>query len=148
MLVTLKSRDNNLSIILLKINCNSLMIMHAHQCCSKHSLSYYLDTYSEAALHLITRVTYVLTHSFRIANANNFQFNGFILGQGENGNARVVMILCCVSTRTVLEEHLDILPTLDFDAQLLTNLIMMMERLRPRLSICHTCCSHLIETPV
>ena len=111
------------------------MIMQVHQCCSKHSLSYYLDTYSEAALHLITRLTYVLTHSFRIANANNFQFNGFILGCRANGNARVVMILCCVPTRAVLEEHTDVLPTLDFDAQLLTSLTMMMERLRPGLSI-------------
>ena len=112
-----------------------------------NSLSYYLDTCSEVALHLITRMTYVLMHSFRIANANNFQFNGFVLGRRENGNACIVMILYCVSTHAVLEEHIDVIPTLDFDAQLLTNL-MMMKRLRPGLSIHHTCCSHLIETPV
>ena len=61
--------------------------MHEHQSCTKHALSYYLDTYSEPAILLITKVTHVLTHSFRIANDNSFQFNGFVLGRRTNGNA-------------------------------------------------------------
>ena len=60
--------------------------MHEHQCCTKHTLSYYLDTNSESAIHLITKVTHVLTHSFWIANDNNFQFYGNVLGLCTNGN--------------------------------------------------------------
>ena len=60
--------------------------MHEHQHCTKHTLSYYLDTNSESAIHLITKVTHVLTHSFWIANDNNFQFYGNVLGLRTNGN--------------------------------------------------------------
>ena len=122
--------------------------MHEHQSCTKHTLSYYPDTNSESAVHLITKITHVITHSFQNTNDNNFQFYGNVLGLHTNGNARVAMILCYLSTHATLEEHVDILPTLSIDAQLITNLIIMMERLNPGLSICHTCCSHLIETPV
>ena len=115
--------------------------MHKHQSCTKHALSYYLDTNSESALLLITKVTCVLTHSFSITNDNSFQFNGFVLGHRTHGNARVAMILCYLPTHATLEEHIDILPTLNIDAQLLTNLNIMMEKL-------NTCCSHLLETPV
>ena len=123
-------------------------IIHEHQSYTKHALSYYLDTDSESAILLITQVTHVLTHSFRIANDNSFQFNGFVLGCCTNGNTQVAMILHYLPTGVALEEHIDILPTLNIDAQLLTNLIIMMEKLNPGLSICHTCYSHLLETPV
>ena len=122
--------------------------MHEHQICTKHALSYYLDTNSELAILLMTKVTHVLTHSFQITNDNNFQFNGYVLGCHTNGNARVAMILHYLPACATLEEHIDIFPTLNLDAQLLTNLIIMMEKLNPGLSICHTCCSHLLETPV
>ena len=122
--------------------------MHKHQSCTKHALSYYLDTNSELAILLMTKVTHVLTHYFQIANDNNFQFNGFVLGHHTNGNARVAMILHYLPTHATLEEHTDILSTLNCDTQLLTNLIIMMEKLNPGLSIHHTCCSHLLETTV
>ena len=51
-------------------------IMQEHQSCSKHTLSYYLDTYSKLAVLLITKITHILTHSFKISNDNNFQFSG------------------------------------------------------------------------
>ena len=88
---------------------------------------------SELAILLITKVT---------------QFNGFVLSHHTNENARVAIILHYLPTYATLEEHIDILPTLNIDAQLLTNLIIMMEKLNPGLSIHHTCCSHLLETPV
>ena len=87
--------------------------MHEHQSCTKHALSYYLDTNSESAILLTTKVTHVLTHSFQIANDNNFQFNGFVLGCHTNGNAQVARILHHLPTRATLEEHIDILPTLN-----------------------------------
>ena len=118
--------------------------MHKHQSCTKHALSYYLDINSESAILLITKVTHVLTHSFWITNDNNFQFFGNVLGLHTNGNARIAMILHYLPTHATLEEHVDILPTLSIDAQLITNLIVMMEKLNPGLSIHHTCCSHLI----
>ena len=116
-------------------------ITHEHQSCTKHVLSYYLDKNSESAILLITKVTHVLTHSFQITSDNNFQFNGFVLGHHTNRNAWVAMILCYLPNRATLEEHIDILPTLNIDAQLLMNLIIMMEKLNPGLSIHHTCCS-------
>ena len=122
--------------------------MHKHQSCTKHALSYCLDTNSELAILLMTKVTHVLTHYFQITNDNNFQFNGFVLGHCTNGNAQVAMILHYLPTHATLEEHTDILPTLNCDTQLLTNLIIMMEKLNPGLSIHHTCCSHLLETTV
>ena len=45
------------------------------------------------------------------------------------------MILCYLSTCTTCEEHIDVLPTLSIDAQLITNLIIMMEKLNPGLSV-------------
>ena len=122
--------------------------MHEHQSCTKHALSYYLDTSSESTILLITKVTHVLTHSFHIANDNNFQFYGNVLGLHTSGNAQVAVLLCYLPTCATLEKHVDILPTLSIDAQLITNLIIMMEKLNPGLSIHHTCCSSLIETPV
>ena len=122
--------------------------MHKHQSCTRNALSYYLDTNSESGILLITKVTHVLTHSFWITNDNNFQFHGNVLGVCTNGNARVAMILHYLPMHATLEKHVDILPTLSIDAQLITNLIIMIEKLNPGLSICHNCCSHLIETPV
>ena len=45
------------------------------------------------------------------------------------------MILHYLLTHATLEEHIDLLPTLNIDAQLITNLIAMMEKLNPGLSI-------------
>ena len=52
-----------------------------------------------------------------------------------SGNAPVAMMLHYLPTCATLEEHIDILPTLSIDAQLITNLIIMMEKLNPGLSI-------------
>ena len=119
--------------------------MHEHKQYTKHTLSYHLDTCSRPAILLIAKITHILIHSFRIANDNNFQFYANIC---TNGNVQVAMILRYLPTRATCEEHIDVLPTLSIDAQLITNLIIMMEKFNPGLSIHHTCCSHLIETPV
>ena len=106
--------------------------MHKNQSCTKHALSYYLDMDSELAILLITKVTHVLTHSFGITNDNSFQFNSFVLGHHTNGNAQVAMILYYLPTRATLEEHIDILPTLNIDTQLLMNLIIMNGKTKSR----------------
>ena len=122
--------------------------MHEHKQYTKHALSYHLDTCSGPAILLITKIMHILTHSFRIANDNNFQFYGNVFNLHTNWNVRVAMILHYLPTCTTCEEHIDILPTLSINAQLITNLIIMMKKLNPGLSIHHTCCSHLIETTV
>ena len=122
--------------------------MHEHKQYTKHALSYQLDTCSGPAILLITKIMHILTHSFRIANDNNFQFFGNVLGLCTNGNVQAAMILPYLPIHTTCVEHIDVLSTLSVDAQLITNLIIMIEKLNPGLSIYHTCCSHLIETLV
>ena len=60
--------------------------MHEHKQSTKHALLYWQDTCSEPAILLITKITHILTHSFQIANNNNFQFHGNVLGLRTNGN--------------------------------------------------------------
>ena len=104
--------------------------MHIHKEFSRHSLADHLDTYSELAVFLLAKTTHLLTHSFKIANDNGFQFHGHALGcQCTNGNVRVVMCLFYPPTSCIIEDHTDIIPFMDIDVQLLTNLVIMIEKL-------------------
>ena len=123
--------------------------MHIHKEFSRHSLADYLDTYSELAVFLLAKVTHSLTHSFKIANDNSFQFHGHALGCWcTNGNVRVVMGFFYPPTSCIIEDHIDLIPSMEIDAQLLTNLVIMIEKAHPGCSIQHCCCNQLMETPV
>ena len=58
------------------------------------------------------------------------------------------MLLHFLPTRVTFKEDIDVLPTLSIDTQLISTFITMMEKLNPGLTIHHTCCSNLIETPI
>ena len=58
--------------------------MHISKEFSRSSLSDYLDTHLELAVFLTARTTHLLTHSFKIANDNGFQFHGHMLGLDAN----------------------------------------------------------------
>ena len=86
--------------------------MHIYKEFSRSSLSDYLDTYSELAVFLMAKITHLLTHSFKIANNNGFQFHGHALGNCHtNGNLRVVMCLFYPPTSCIIEDHIDIIPS-------------------------------------
>ena len=61
------------------------------------------------------------------------------------------MILHYLPTHATLEEHIDILPTLGIDAQLITNLIVMMKKLNPGhlfdIHVVHIFWRHLFKCP-
>ena len=79
-------------------------------------------------------------HSFRVANDNVFQFYGYPVGRHHtNGNIRVVMCLLYPPTHYIIEEHLDVTP-MDLDVQLMTNLMIMMEKSCPEHLFQHRCC--------
>ena len=123
--------------------------MHIYKEFSRSSLSDYLDTHLELAVFLIARITHLLTHSFKIANDNSFQFYGHALGcQRTSGNVRVVMCLFYPPTSCIIEDHIDIIPSMDINVQLLTNLVIMIEKVHPGCSIQHHCCDPVMETPV
>ena len=123
--------------------------MHTHKEFSRPSLADHLDTYSELAVFLLAKITHLLTHSFKIANDNGFQFHGHALGhQHTNGNIRVGMCLFYPPTSCIIEDHIDIIPSMDINAQLLTNLVIMMEKVCPGCSLRHRCCNQLMQTPV
>ena len=130
-------------------NCYRINIMHIYKEFSRHSLADYLDTYSELAVFLLAKITHLLTHSFKIPNDNGFQFHGHSLGcRCTNGNVRVVVCLFYPSTSCIIEDHIDIIPSMDIDVQLLTNLVIMIEKTHLGCSIQHRCCNQLMETPV
>ena len=80
-------------------------------------------------------------HSFRVANDNGFQFYGYPVGRRHtNGNIRVVMCLLYPPTRYIIEEHLDV--------QLVTNLMIMMEKSCPECLFWHRCCDLPRDLPV
>ena len=131
------------------MNCYHLNIMHIYKEFSRSSLSDYLNTYSELAVFLMVRITHLLTHSFKIANNNGFQFHGHALGcHRMDGNVRVVMCLFYPPTSCIIEDHIDIIPSMDTNAQLVTNLVIMIEKAHMGCSIQHHCCDHLMETSV
>ena len=97
--------------------------MHIHKTYSRPGDCYFFDTTSTPAVEYLTEIHRLLTHSFRVANFNGFQFHGYPLGRHRtNGNIHVVMCLLYPPTCCLVENHLDITPTLDIDHQLISNL--------------------------
>ena len=78
---------------------------------------------------LMTEIHVLLTHTFHIANDNGFQFFGYPIGHKcTNGSLQVVMCLFYPPICSLLEDHLNVTPLLDLDAQLVTHLMMMREK--------------------
>ena len=101
--------------------------MHIHKNYSQPSSCDYFDTTSTLAVDLMTEIHNLLTHSFGVANDNGFQFYGYPIGRRcTDGNIRVVMCLLYPPICSILEEHLDVTPSIDLDIQLVTNLMTMM----------------------
>ena len=100
--------------------------MPIHKEYSRPSLSDYLDNHSELAIYLLAKITHLLTHSFQVANDNGFQFYGHTLGCCcINGNVSMVICLFYPPTNCIIEDHIDIIPSMDVDAQHLTNLVVI-----------------------
>ena len=120
--------------------------MHIYESYSHPSSCDYFDTTSELAIGLLTEIHCLLTHSFRDANDNGFQFYGYPVGcRHAYGNIRVVMHLLYPATHCIIEEHLDVTPSVNLDVQLVTNLMMMMmmmmEKSCPEHLFWHHCCN-------
>ena len=123
--------------------------MHIHKEYSTPSLSDYLDNHSELAVYLLAKITHLLTHSFQVANDSGFQFYSHTLGcHCINGSVSMVMCLFYHPTNCIIEDHIDIIPSMDVDAQLLTNQVVMIEKAHPGCSIQHHCCNQPLEIPV
>ena len=123
--------------------------MHIHKEYSRPSLSDYLDNHSELAVYLLAKITHLLTHSFQVANDNCFQFYSHMLGHRHiNGSVSMVLCLFYPPTNCIIEDHIDIIPSIDIDTQLLTNLVVMIEKAHPGCSIQHHCCNQPLEIPV
>ena len=76
-------------------------------------------------------------HSFQVVNDNGFQFYGYPVGRHHtNGNIRVVMCLLYPPTCYIMEKHLSVTPSMDLDVQLVTNLMLIMEK---------SCLEHLFQ---
>ena len=90
----------------------------------------------------MTEMHVLLTHTFHIANDNGFQFFGYPIGRKRtDGSVQVVMCLFYPPTCSMLEDHLNVTPSLDLDVQLVTQLMMMMEKNYPECIIRHYCCN-------
>ena len=115
--------------------------MHIYKSYSHPSSCDYFDTSSELATGLLTEIHCLRMHSFRVANDNGFQFYGYPVGCCcTNGNIRVVMCLLYPPTHYIIEEHLDVTPSMDLDVQFVTNLMIMMEKSCPERLFRHHCC--------
>ena len=137
------SNRNTRRCILPKVTCKfvkSTYTMHIYHTYSRPSVSDYLDTSSELAINLLTKIHH-LTHSFRVANDNGFQFHGYPVGRRRiNGNISIVMCLYYPPTHCIVERDLDIAPSLNLDEQLITNLMSMMHLCCPERPCHHYCC--------
>ena len=123
--------------------------MHIHKNYSRPSSCDYFDTTSTLAVDLVTEIHNLLTHSFRVANDNGFQFYGYPIGRWHtDGNIRVVMCLLYPPTCSILEEHLDVTPTRYLDIQLVTNLMTMMEKSCPECLLRNRCCELPSDLPI
>ena len=122
--------------------------MHIHKEYSRPSLADYLDNHSELVVYLLTKIKHLLKHSFDVANDNGFQFYGHMLGRHTNGNVSMVMCLFYPPTNCIIEDNIDIILSMDVDAQLLVNLVVMIEKAWPGCSIQHHCCKQPLEIPV
>ena len=115
--------------------------MHIYKGYSRPSSCDYFDTSSELAISLSTEIHHHLTHSFQVANDNGFQFYGYPVGHCHtNGNVTVVMCLLHPPTCYIIEEHLNVTPSMDLDVHLMTNLMLMMEKSCPECLFWHHCC--------
>ena len=80
----------------------------------------------------MTEIHNLLTHTFQVANDNGFQFYGYPIGRRRtDGSVRVVMCLLYPPTCSILEDHLNVTPSLDLDVQLVTHLMLLMEKSCP-----------------
>ena len=123
--------------------------MHIQKQYSRSSACDYFDTTSTLAITLITEIHVLLTHTFHIANDNGFQFFGYPIGRKRtDGSVQVVMCLFYSPTCSLLEDHLHVTPSLDFDVQLVTQLMMMMEKSCPEHIIRHYCCNFSSDLPI
>ena len=123
--------------------------MHIHKNYSQPSSCDYFDTTSALAVELMTEIHNLLTHSFRVANDNGFQFYGYPIGcRHTDGIIRVDMCLLYPPTCSILEEHLDVTPFIDLDVQLVTNLMLMMEKSCPERLLRHCCCEFPGDLPI
>ena len=120
------------------MNYSLFSVMHIHKHYSQSSACDYFDTISTLAFAIMTEINSLLTHAFHIANDNGFQFFGYPIGRRRtDGSVQVVMCLLYPPTCSMLEDHLNINPSLDLDVQLVTHLMLMMEKTCPE-CILHT----------
>ena len=90
--------------------------MHIHKNYSQPSSCDYFGITSTLAVDLMTEIHNLLTHSFQVINDNGFQFYGYPIGcRHADGSIRVVMCLLYPPTCSILEEHLDVTPSIDLD---------------------------------
>ena len=123
--------------------------MHIHKEYFRPSLADYLDNHSEVAGCMLAKITHLLTHSFHIANDNGFQFYGHTLGhQCTNVNVCMIMCLFYPPMKCLIEDNIDIIPSMDVDTQLLTYLIAMIKKAHPGGSKQHRCCNQSLEIHV
>ena len=115
--------------------------MHIYKGYSHPSSCDYFDISSELAISLLTEIHHHLTHSFQIANDNRYQFYGYPVDCCcPNGNIRVVMCLLYPPTCYLIEEHLNVTPSVDLNVQLVTSLMLMVETSYPEHHFQHHCC--------
>ena len=79
----------------------------------------------------------------------DFSPMGYPIGcQCTDGNIRVVMCLLYPPTCSILVEHLDVTPFIDLDVQLVTNLMLMMEKSCPDHLVRHRCYEFPGDLPI
>ena len=113
--------------------------MYIHKQYSQSSACDYFDTTSTLAVTLMTEIHVLLTHTFHIAKDNGFQFVGYPIGcKCTAGSVQVVMCLFYPPICSMLENYLNVTPSLNLNVQLVTHL-MMMENC-PEHILQHYCC--------
>ena len=89
----------------------------------------------------MTEIHVLLTHTFHIANDNGFQFFGYPIGcKHTDGSIRVLMCLFYPPTYSILEDYLNVTPSLNLNVQLVTHLMMIMGKNCPECILQHYCC--------
>ena len=123
--------------------------MHIHKQYSRSSACDYFDTTSTIAVALMSEIHVLLTHTFHIATDNGFQFFGYPIGcRCTDGSVQVVMCLLYPPTCSILEDHLNVTPSLDLNVQLKTHLMLMMEKSCQEHILCHYCCNFSGDLPI
>ena len=115
--------------------------MHIYKQYSRSSACDYFDTTSTLAVTLMTEIHVLLTHTFHIANDNGYQFFGYPIGcKCTDGSVQVVMCLFYPPTCSLLEDYLNVTPSLNLNEQLVTRLMMMVETNCSERIHRHYCC--------